>query len=436
MRWWSGLLAVGPWLGLVFALPATGQSERPESAEEVRVHEACSGCHAFPPPESLPRHTWRSVVADMAVLILEGVGAPPDQPPPPPDFDLERLAHYFESRAPRALPSPAPWPAAPERPWPFERKSLGGDREGRPAAVANVRLLRLAPEARHRVVATDMLSGEVLAADPLKPSEGFAVLGHASNPVHAEAVDLDRDGHLDLLVSDLGDPAPSDHLEGAVVLLRGRGDGGYDPLTLASGLPRVADTRAGDFDGDGDLDLVVAAFGWRRVGSIMLLENRTTDWRRPDFAHRVLDGRSGAIHVPVMDLDGDGKLDFVALLSQHHEAVIAFLGDGTGGFRQEVVDRAPHPAWGSSGLQIADLDGDGDLDALVTNGDMLDDFQLKPYHGVRWLENRGGFPFVPHAIAPMFCVMRAQAADLDGDGEGIGQSFSDQLAGAPYARSS
>ena len=95
----------------------------------------------------------------------------------------------------------------------------------------------------------------------------------------------------------------------------------------------------------------------------------------------------------------------------------AFLGDGKGHFREETLDRAPHPAWGSSGIQLVDLDGDSDLDVLVTNGDMLDDFQLKPYHGIRWLENRGRFPFVPHDVAPFFGALRAQAADLDGDGD-------------------
>jgi hypothetical protein len=202
-----------------------------------------------------------------------------------------------------------------------------------------------------------------------------------------------------------------------VVWLRGTPDGGFVETTLASGLPRIADVEPGDFDGDGDLDLVVAAFGWRRVGSVLLLENRTQDWSRPVFVPRELDDRTGAIHVPVVDLDGDGHLDVVALLSQQHEVVVAFLGDGKGGFRRETIDQAPHPAWGSSGLQLVDLDRDGDLDVLVTNGDMLDDFQLKPYHGVRWLENRGAFPFVPHDLAPLFGVMRAQAADLDGDGD-------------------
>jgi hypothetical protein len=54
---------------------------------------------------------------------------------------------------------------------------------------------------------------------------------------------------------------------------------------------------------------------------------------------------------------------------------------------------------------------------LMTNGDMLDEFLLKPYHGISWLENRGSFPFTAHVLAPLNGVLRAQAADLDGDGD-------------------
>jgi hypothetical protein len=64
-----------------------------------------------------------------------------------------------------------------------------------------------------------------------------------------------------------------------------------------------------------------------------------------------------------------------------------------------------------------DLDKDGDLDVLMTNGDMFDDQILKPYHGIQWLENTGTFPFTEHTLARIPGVQRAQAADLDGDGD-------------------
>jgi hypothetical protein len=81
------------------------------------------------------------------------------------------------------------------------------------------------------------------------------------------------------------------------------------------------------------------------------------------------------------------------------------------------IFKAPTPVWGHSGLQMADIDGDGDLDVLLTNGDTLDDATVKPYHGIRWLENRGDLEFERHDLVAMAGVHRAQAADLDGDGD-------------------
>jgi hypothetical protein len=122
--------------------------------------------------------------------------------------------------------------------------------------------------------------------------------------------------------------------------------------------------------------------------------------------------------VPIADLDHDGRLDFVDLVSQQYEHVVACLGRGPGrGFRQETVFRGITPVWGSSGIQLIDLDKDGDLDVLMTNGDTLDDFTIRPFHGIRWLENKGEFPFLQHDLASMPGVHRAQATDMDGDGD-------------------
>ncbi len=238
-----------------------------------------------------------------------------------------------------------------------------------------------------------------------------------TNPCHAEVVDLDGDGIKDILVANLGSMEPKDHYEGSVVWLRGQHNGGFTAITLLKDVGRVADVQAADFRGVGKLDLVVAEFGWFRTGRVLYLENQSTDWSHPVFVPREVDDRHGAIHVPVADVNGDGRPDFVALLGQEHETIVAFLNDGDGRFQPQTIYTAPHPAYGSSGIQLVDLNGDGRLDVLYTNGDTMDPpYLLKPYHGIQWLENRGQFPFVHHPIAPVYGVHRAVAADFRGIG--------------------
>jgi hypothetical protein len=263
-----------------------------------------------------------------------------------------------------------------------------------------------------------MLRGEIHLLDlNATPPAARLLSKDVPHPAHVEVVDLDRDGHDDLLVADLGSFLPSDHRAGRVAWLRGGADGKFTPHVLLRGVGRVADVQAGDFDGDGDLDLVVAVFGWRQSGAVHYLENRTTDWAKPSFASRIVDPRNGAIHVPVVDLDQDGKLDFVVLLSQEHETVVAYLGDGKGGFTAKTIFEGAHPALGTSGIQLVDLDKDGRLDVLLANGDTLDRRLLRPYHGLRWLRNTGAFPFESRALGAMYGVHRALAADFDGDGD-------------------
>ena len=183
--------------------------------------------------------------------------------------------------------------------------------------------------------------------------------------------------------------------------LRALPGGGYAPFTSA-GFPRVADAEAADAGGSGKPDIAVAAFGLHAKGRDRSPPNRTLDWSQPVFERTKLDPASGAIHIVPVDIDGDGKVDLVALIAQEHEAVVAFLGDGKGGFAPaRTLYAAPHPNWGSSGIQVVDLDKDGDLDVLMTNGDMFDDDILKPYHGIQWLENKGKLPFEAHPLAAL-----------------------------------
>jgi hypothetical protein len=381
----------------------------PLEATSEQVHTFCGACHPYPPAETFPREHWAEEVR-RAYDFYRDSRYRLDPP------DVERVIAYYRKRAPDALAPAKKTPVA-TTPFPVKLERVGYSPSGRPtvAGVTNVQLAHLFRDDRLDLLVCHFKPGRIWCVKPYDNPPSWHALADVQAPCHVEVVDLDGDGHKDLLVADLGSFYPSDDRTGRVIWLRNDGKGRFTPITLLDGVGRVADVQAADFNGDGKLDLVVAVFGWRH-GEVLYLENRTTDWAKPEFHRTVLDPRSGAIHVPVGDINGDGHPDIVALLAQEHEEVIALLGDGTGGFTRELLYQAPHPAYSSSGIQLVDLDGDGDLDVLYTNGDNLDPpSMLKPYHAIQWLENRGTFPFVHHHIEAQYGVMRAVAADIDGD---------------------
>lgn len=398
--------------------PLSGAST---AATEAEARAVCTTCHLFPPASVLPRGAWRDEIARMA-LIRDNKPQPPGPAgtagriiaiPP----DMERVLRYYEAAAPLQLPAPTPWPAADARR--FVKRSFDRPPQTPAApAVSNVRLLDVDGDRRLEVVATDMRYGLVMTGRPYDPTPKLEVIANVPHPAHVSMIDFDKDGIKDFLVADLGEFLPSDHVHGSVVWLRGVKDGPYQQLAL-EGWPRVADLEAADFNGDGTLDLAVASFGWRKVGNLTVLENHTTDYTRPSFVPRLIDPRPGSIHAIPVDINKDGKLDLVTVFAQQFETVVAFINNGTAdiSFTPQVIYTAPHPNWGSSGIEVVDLDKDGDLDVLLTHGDTFDDEIVKPYHGIQWLENRGSFPFVEHTLADLPGVSRAEAADLDGDGD-------------------
>ena len=80
-----------------------------------------------------------------------------------------------------------------------------------------------------------------------------------------------------------------------------------------------------------------------------------------------------------------------------------------------------HPAWGSSFLDVADMNRDGRPDLVVSNGDNSDfpDGPLKNYHGVRIYVNEGGETprFEERFFEPIHGAYQVLARDFDLDGD-------------------
>jgi len=115
----------------------------------------------------------------------------------------------------------------------------------------------------------------------------------------------------------------------------------------------------GDLDGDGDLDAFIANRGhdkvWLNDGTGLFTDSG--QWLGSDTDQ--------SMAVALGDLDGDGDLDaFVAngLGVPYPDRI--YLNDGSGFFTESGLALG---ATDSRGVALADVDGDGDLDAFVVN---------------------------------------------------------------------
>ena len=380
---------------------------------EARIVACCSDCHAMPRAENFPREQWHEEVKRGYEFYARSGRTDLDPPP------MSVTVSYFRSRAPEEVAFPEPEEADVELNTAFVEQKLAMPPDaGYIPEIAHLRWTRLDPDGDPLLLLCDMRFGYVAVADLRAPQPQPQVLAKLHNAVHVEPCDLDADGAIDLVVADLGSQRPNDHDWGRVVWLQRRKDANaFDEVVLASGLGRVADVRPADLDRDGDTDLVVAEFGHYKTGRIILMMNVSEAGQTPRFEQVELDARPGTIHVPVCDFTGDGNPDITALVSQECEAVDLFVGQGAGRFNKRSLWAAPDLTFGASGLELADLDRDEDMDILLTNGDAWDNTYVTPSHGVGWLENLGDLEFTYHRLTYMPGAYRALAGDIDLDGD-------------------
>jgi VCBS repeat protein len=233
-------------------------------------------------------------------------------------------------------------------------------------------------------------------------------------PARVQAFDIDLDGDLDLLVAVMGQLRPTNDKIGSIAILENDGKQNFTPHVIAERIARVTDVRGGDMDGDGDMDLVIGQFGYHE-GETRWMEN-LGNWK---FSSHILQSLSGPIHTIPMDIDKDGDLDVVSLVSQEWEEIYLFENNGSGQFKSHLIWGSTNEDFGSSGMHLADLDKDGDVDVLFTNGDAFDYIppRPRPWHGVQWLENIGNFKFAYHRIGNLEGASAACAGDVDNDGD-------------------
>lgn len=288
--------------------------------------------------------------------------------------------------------------------------------DGAPHTTSNIRAGDLVGEGDSQIFVSEPTRGQVVwLRDQDKPviiSDGLR------EPVRIHISDIDLDGDKDILVADIGTLWESDAKVGRVVLKRNNGDFDFSTEVLLEKVGRVACAESADFDNDGDIDLAVCVFG-NTTGKIIWMEQKE-NFR---FEEHILDARPGAIHAFPFDADGDSDIDLAVSLSQDYEEVLLFRNNGKGDFSKEILFNSDKIYFAMTGIELSDLDRDGDIDILVTNGDALNYYEIPDgvdpnnVHGLSWLENNGLGKFQYRDIIRIWGAYSVKPLDVDGDSD-------------------
>ncbi len=240
-----------------------------------------------------------------------------------------------------------------------------------------------------------------------------ALSGHMGRHRQVAIGDIDSDGDLDLIAPDsYGDDPDNVFINDGTATFIDEG-----PTRLAAS-SRAGAARLGDMDGDGDLDLVLSDWGDLPPGSGGTAEIWTNDGTGhfTELVAAVPQDTSfigtGPVDIDLADVDGDWDLD-ILLASQNGDSLL-FLNDGTGLFTNVDANLPPQPGPYTAGPDVCDVDGDGDLDLWLDNG--------APQLQEQLLTNNGFGVFTDVTAiqvdgAPGADDNEVQCVDLDDDGD-------------------
>jgi hypothetical protein len=208
--------------------------------------------------------------------------------------------------------------------------------------------------------------------------------------------DLNGDKSIDIFITE--------ESNNEVMLNNGKGEFGTNGQNLVS--PESTSVALGDLDGDGDLDAFVT--NWNGNPDQVFLNDGSGNFTNSGQAL----GNWFGVAVSLGDVDQDGDLD--ALVANNGEksdnATVLWLNDGKGAFTDSGQRLGFTNAYAAV---LGDLDGDGDLDAFIANSSHNG---ANPADKVWMNDGKGIFTDSGQNLGTLYSLT-AQLADIDNDGD-------------------
>ena len=294
-------------------------------------------------------------------------------------------------------------------------KSLAGPTRSVNPAQRSGQAQRVGPGRSTQTFRARQRTGESALSNPVAPAPVFmGDMLFSSGGWSARNIvvaDFNGDGQLDLAVVNYCGDSNCSH--GSVTVLLGNRDGTFQAaVSYPSGGDEARAVAAGDFNHDGKIDLAVVNQNCMTVnclsGSLSILLGKGDGTFQAGVSY---DSGGDGISIATGDLNGDGNLDIVVTNYQANNIGV-LLGRGDGTF-QPVVS---YPSGGTAPNSVVlwDFNGDGRLDLAVVN--LCTDIEYSNGSvGVRLGNGDGTFQPIVFYDSGDTCPMAAAVADFNGD---------------------